>query len=68
MIDGFRKEDPPSIKKLPVEVDLPEEVAKQEFVSGVSNKAIAVGQLVLIAFYFLLRVGEYTTKDTRNES
>jgi hypothetical protein len=68
MIDGFKKEDPPSIKKLPVEVDLPEEVARQEFVSGVSNKAIAVGQLVLIAFYFLLRVGEYTTKSTRNDS
>ena len=49
MINGSKKEDLPSIKKVPVKVDLPEEVAKQEFVSGTSNKTIAVGQIVLIA-------------------
>ena len=68
MLDGWKKSDPPSIKKLPVEVDLPEEVAKQELVPGATQQTIAVGQLTLIAFYFLLRVGEYTAKGSRNET
>ena len=68
MLDGWKKIDPPSIKKLPVEVDLPKEVAKQELVIGATQQAIAVGQLMLIAFYFLFRVGEYTAKGSRNET
>ena len=68
MIDGWNKEDPPSTKKLPVEIDLPEAIANEGLKAGVSNLIVAVGQLVLIAFYFLLRIGEYTCKGTRNES
>ena len=68
MINGWKKEDPPSTKKLPVEIDLPEAIAKEELKPGVSPLLVAVGQLVLIAFYFLLRIGEYTCKGKRNES
>jgi len=56
------------MKKLPVEVDMPEllgDLGKKrdatDFVSVMSN-------CVLIAFYFILRVGEYTVKCNCNES
>jgi hypothetical protein len=61
-MDGWKKEDPPTRKKLPVEVDLPEHITTIGLRKGASQLAQAVGDLVLIAFYFLLRVGEYTTK------
>ena len=64
----MRKEDPPTSKKLPVEVDVPEEVAKLGASPDASEHTRTVGDLSLIAFYFLLRVGEYTVKGTRNES
>ena len=46
MINGWKKEDPPSTKKLPVEVDLPEAIAKEELKPGVSPLLVAGGQLV----------------------
>ena len=68
MYDGWRKADPPTRKMLPVEADVP------EFLAGVGRGVMAteldraVGDLALIAFYYLLRVGEYTIKGTRNET
>jgi len=68
MMDGWRKEDPPTEKKLPVEADVP------EFMANIGRQAHAtplqqtIGDLALIAFYFLLRIGEYTGKPSRNES
>ena len=67
-LDGWRKEDPPVQKKLPVEVDVPEYLVKLGLEIGASHMEKALGNLVLIAFYFLLRVGEYTSKGTRNKS
>ena len=75
MMDGFEKEDPPTEKKLPVEVDVPEYIAKGKSQCGAAQQSKryrseslmkAIGDLVLIAFYFLLRVGEYTVKGTKN--
>ena len=51
-----------------MEVDVPEYLVKLGLVIGASHMVQALGDLVLIAFYFLLRVGEYTSKGTRNES
>jgi hypothetical protein len=68
MIDGFRKEDPPVRKKLPVEVDVPELLCTLGMLASATAKDNAVGDLVLLAFYFLWRVGEYTVKNTRNYS
>jgi hypothetical protein len=68
MVDGFAKADPPTMKKLPVEVDVPEYLVKQGQAEGAPATAEAVGDLALIAFYYLLRVGEYTIKGARNES
>jgi len=67
MLDGFAKEDPPSEKKLAVGVDIPEHCCRRGHKSTAA-KAKAIGDLILIAFYFLLRVGEYTVKATRNNS
>jgi hypothetical protein len=50
------KEDPPTMKKLPVEVDVCELLVKVGLASGASEKTKAVGDLCLIAFYYLLRI------------
>ena len=63
MLDGWRKTDKPTEKKLPVDVDVPNFVVGLGRKPGASPLARAVGDLVLIAFYFLLRVGEYTCRD-----
>jgi len=68
MLDGWRKTDGPVLKKLPVEADIPEFLVKLGLQVGASAKDKAVGDLALIAFYYLLRIGEYTVKGTRNES
>ena len=61
-LDGYRKEDPPTQKELPVEADVPEFLVSLAMRRGATEKDKAVGDLVMIAFYYLLRVGEYTKK------
>ena len=68
MLEGWKQEDPPTLKKLPVEADIPEYIANIGYLPGATKTQKAIGDLVLIAFYYLLRVGEYTTKATRNNS
>ena len=68
MLDGWRKTDSPVMKKLPIEVDIPEFLIKTGMMNGATEMDRAVGDLVLVAFYFLLRIGEYTMKGARNES
>ena len=62
MLDGWKQEDPPTLKKLPVEADIPEYIATMGYQPGASECERTIGDLVLIAFYYLLRVGEYTNK------
>ena len=64
MIDGFAKEDPPTRKMLPVESDVPKLLV--EMGEGTARTR-AVGDLSLIAFYYLLRIGEYTVKGKRKK-
>ena len=64
---GWAKEDPGTSKKMPVEVDVPEFLAELGRKEEADEMTKAVGDLSLMAFYFLLRVGEYTVKSTRNE-
>jgi len=61
-LDGYRKEDPPTQKELPVEADVPEFLVALAMAKGATEKDKAVADLVMIAFYYLLRVGEYTAK------
>ena len=62
MLSGFRKVDPPTMKKMPVEVDIPELLAQTGMECDATKLTKAVGDLALITFYYLLRVGEYTVK------
>ena len=66
MFDGWRKVDPSTMKKLPIEVDIPEHLISKAY-AGKSSHQLATVYLTLIAFYCLLRVSEYTCKRTRNE-
>ena len=67
MMAGFKKVDKPTVKKLPVEVDIPEYIAGFGKQKDASNRDKAIGDLTLTGFYYLLRVGEYTMKArTRN--
>lgn len=67
-MDGWRKEDPPTVKKLPVAIDVPELLSAVGAEPTANALDQAVGDLVLIAFYYLLRVGEYTVKGRRNNT
>jgi hypothetical protein len=67
-ISGFAKEDPPVEKKLPIAVDVVEWLVKQGLIPEAEERERAVGDWALIAFYYLLRIGEYTVKGKRNDS
>ena len=59
MMSGYRKEDPATEKKLPVEADVPNFLADIGRRQNSTARDRAIGDLTLIAFYFLLRIGEY---------
>ena len=65
MLAGFKNFDPGVQKKLAVHPDLPQAAVEWGTRKRCSEKERAVADLVNIAFYFLLRVGEYTTKTRR---
>jgi hypothetical protein len=68
MLDGFKKDDPATVKKMPCTIDLPERMAVWGLAKDATEKEKAVGDLGLIAMYYLLRVGEYTVKKYKNET
>ena len=68
MLRGWEKEDPPVIKKLPVAVDVPDLLSAVARDPAANELDKAIGDLSLIAFYYLLRVGEYTIKGHRNST
>ena len=68
MLQGFEKTDPPTIKKLPIEIDIPEYISLCSLRPAATERTKAVADLILIAFYYLLRIGEYTTKGARNNT
>ena len=66
MLDGWKKEDPPTMKKLPIEANIPEYLVGRSMEPDVCERRKAIADLTLIAFYYLLRVGEYTCRTKRN--
>ena len=54
------------MKKMPTEVDVPELLVKVGMDCAATELTKVAGSLSLIAFYYLLRVGEYTAKRSRN--
>jgi hypothetical protein len=53
---------------LPVKANVPELLVKMGYGKSGSAHSQAVGDLSLIAFYYLLHIGGYTVKGKRNES
>ncbi len=68
MMAGWKKEDPPTMKKLPVGIDVPEYISLCSLRPTSTEHDRAAADLILIAFYYLLRIGEYTGKGSRNET
>jgi hypothetical protein len=60
LVEGFRREDPPSIPQLAVPITVPNLCYNSAMLPDSTPSRQATGQLALIAFYYLLRVGEYT--------
>jgi hypothetical protein len=67
MMRGFRNFDPATEKKLACHPDLPKFACEHGYDGVDSPLRQATGDLVVIAFYYLLRVGEYTTKTKRKK-
>jgi hypothetical protein len=67
-IDGYRKQIPVSQKKLLVEADVPKYLIECALDPSASELNKVVGDLSLIAFYYLLQVGEYTVKGKKDNS
>jgi hypothetical protein len=67
MLDGFCKADPPTTKQLPVEADVPEFLVNLGLSPEACKLNRSIGDLTMIAFYYLLRIGKYTMKGTWNK-
>jgi hypothetical protein len=68
MLDGYSKSDPPTRKMLPVEADVPNLLVEMGYGKGGLTHTQAIGDLVMIAFYYLLQIGEYTVKGKKNNT
>jgi hypothetical protein len=68
MFDGFCKADPPTTKQLPVEVDVSEFLVNLGLSPEARELNHSIGNLTMIAFYYLLCIGKYTMKGMRNNS
>ena len=53
---------------LPIESDVPELLIEMGYNTLGTSHTQAVGDLTLIAFYYLLQIGEYTIKSKRNNT
>ncbi len=68
MLDRYWKEDPATIKKLPVQSDVCELLVSTAYNGSGTDKDKAVVDLTMIVFYYLLKVGEYTVKRTQHST
>ena len=59
VVEGFRRADPPAIPQLAVPVIVPHTAFRLAFQTKSAHQR-HTGCLILVAFYYLLRVGEYT--------
>ena len=58
----WRKDEPPTKKKLPVGIDAPEFLVELGMAKDATEVVKAVGDYALITLYYLLQLGEYTVK------
>jgi hypothetical protein len=68
MIEGYNKQDPPTKEMLLVQANVPELLVEMGYGKSGLPHAQAIGDLSLIVFYYLLRIGEYTVKGKRNNT
>jgi hypothetical protein len=68
MFDGYSKSDPPTRKMLPVKSDVPKLLVEIGYGKDETMHSKAISDLALIAFYYLLQIGEYTVKGKRNNT
>ena len=59
-MEGWRKEDPRTKDKLPVVIFVPEFLVELGMNKYATEMVKAVGDCAVIAFYYLLQIGEYT--------
>ena len=59
MVEGLRRKDSPAIPQLAIPVSVPKYMYASAKLTG-TPRDLAIGDLSLIAFFFLLRIGEYT--------
>ena len=59
-IEGMRRQNPPPIPQLAVPIAVVSDVFIAAYAQQTTEKLQAIADLVIIAFYFLLRVSEYT--------
>lgn len=64
LVEGFRREDPPPVAQIAVPISIPIECLRLGYLST-SSKQQALGDLTVIAFFYLLRVGEYTITNNK---
>ncbi len=67
-LDGWRHEDPPTSKKLPVKSDVPKFLVNKSGHRLATALNHAIADLIMTAFYYLLQIGEYTVKGIRNKT
>ena len=67
MLDRRKKEYPPTMKKLSIEVNIPEYLVKMAADKDTREAQKAIVDLTLIAFYYLLQVAEYTCRERHND-
>jgi len=68
MLDGYRKVVPATCKKLLVQSDVPELLVEMAYQQGTTQLQRATADLTMVAFYYLLLVGEYTVKGLWNNT
>jgi hypothetical protein len=68
MLDGYRKVDPPTHKKLPIQSNVPKLLVETAYQPGTTQHQRATADLTMIAFYYLLRIGEYMVRGWRNNT
>jgi hypothetical protein len=68
MIEGYNKQDPPTKKMLLVEADVPALLVEMGYGKSGLQHAKAIGDLAMIAFYYLFWIGEYPLKGKCNNT
>jgi len=65
MFSGFKREDKLLVPDLVVPVSVPQQMVMVGLAPDATTKEQAMGNFALIAFFYLLRMGEYTQKRKR---